>query len=63
MLVNCLHCTAVSEMLKTTTDDSTINFFHCLIVNVKSLLEHLNWLTDFIVLEYTFSFLSFLLLH
>ena len=42
MLVNCLHCTAASEMLKTTTDDSTINFLHCLIFNVKSLLEHLN---------------------
>ena len=27
MLVNCLHCTAVSEMLTTATDDSTINFF------------------------------------
>ena len=54
ILVNCLHCTAVSEMMETTTDDSTINFLHLLIFNVKSLLKHLHWLTCFIVLKYTF---------
>ena len=61
MLVNYLHCTAASERLKTTTDDSTINFFHFLIFNVKSSWEHLDWLTCFIVLVYIICYFFFIL--